>query len=163
MTINAECQLQLHNFPMDEHSCPLVFSSCEYSHTQIHTHTHTHTDGDISEMLSRLAVGISTQGPSVIDTFGVSANRRLGDFVNHSALDWSRLEPLTFRFSRKVRAAARIFAGLIRELNESCSLTFNFYLFLGWTLTLHLHFPSTQAAAQPVDKAAPSLFVSLKK
>ncbi|KAK5604278.1 hypothetical protein CRENBAI_020155 [Crenichthys baileyi] len=31
LTINAECQLQLHNFPMDEHSCPLVFSSCEYT------------------------------------------------------------------------------------------------------------------------------------
>lgn len=31
LTINAECQLQLHNFPMDEHSCPLIFSSCEYA------------------------------------------------------------------------------------------------------------------------------------
>ncbi|KAG2456344.1 GBRG3 protein, partial [Polypterus senegalus] len=30
LTINAECQLQLHNFPMDEHSCPLIFSSCKY-------------------------------------------------------------------------------------------------------------------------------------
>ncbi|XP_077199542.1 gamma-aminobutyric acid receptor subunit gamma-3 isoform X3 [Paroedura picta] len=30
LTINAECQLQLHNFPMDKHSCPLVFSSCDY-------------------------------------------------------------------------------------------------------------------------------------
>ncbi|XP_034036520.1 gamma-aminobutyric acid receptor subunit gamma-3 [Thalassophryne amazonica] len=30
MTINAECQLQLHNFPMDTHSCPLIFSSYGY-------------------------------------------------------------------------------------------------------------------------------------
>nr|XP_020465541.1 gamma-aminobutyric acid receptor subunit gamma-3 isoform X2 [Monopterus albus] len=30
LTINAECQLQLHNFPMDEHSCPLIFSSWDY-------------------------------------------------------------------------------------------------------------------------------------
>ncbi|XP_024899287.1 gamma-aminobutyric acid receptor subunit gamma-3 [Pteropus alecto] len=30
LTINAECQLQLHNFPMDEHSCPLTFSSYGY-------------------------------------------------------------------------------------------------------------------------------------
>ncbi|XP_078246467.1 gamma-aminobutyric acid receptor subunit gamma-3 isoform X3 [Pogona vitticeps] len=30
LTINAECQLQLHNFPMDKHSCPLIFSSCDY-------------------------------------------------------------------------------------------------------------------------------------
>ncbi|XP_061540046.1 gamma-aminobutyric acid receptor subunit gamma-3 isoform X2 [Phycodurus eques] len=30
LTINAECQLQLHNFPMDQHSCPLIFSSYGY-------------------------------------------------------------------------------------------------------------------------------------
>ncbi|KTG31193.1 hypothetical protein cypCar_00015362 [Cyprinus carpio] len=30
LTINAECYLKLHNFPMDEHSCPLEFSSWEY-------------------------------------------------------------------------------------------------------------------------------------
>ncbi|XP_059534390.1 gamma-aminobutyric acid receptor subunit gamma-3 isoform X1 [Myotis daubentonii] len=30
LTINAECQLQLHHFPMDEHSCPLIFSSYGY-------------------------------------------------------------------------------------------------------------------------------------
>ncbi|XP_055417928.1 gamma-aminobutyric acid receptor subunit gamma-2 isoform X4 [Bubalus kerabau] len=30
LTIDAECQLQLHNFPMDEHSCPLEFSSWDY-------------------------------------------------------------------------------------------------------------------------------------
>lgn len=31
LTIEAECLLQLQNFPMDTHSCPLVFSSCEYT------------------------------------------------------------------------------------------------------------------------------------
>ncbi|XP_014837255.1 PREDICTED: gamma-aminobutyric acid receptor subunit gamma-3 [Poecilia mexicana] len=35
LTINAECQLQLHNFPMDEHSCPLVFSSYGYSQDEM--------------------------------------------------------------------------------------------------------------------------------
>lgn len=32
LTIEAECLLQLQNFPMDTHSCPLVFSSCEYTY-----------------------------------------------------------------------------------------------------------------------------------
>uniref|UniRef100_A0A8C9LJV2 Gamma-aminobutyric acid receptor subunit gamma-2 n=1 Tax=Piliocolobus tephrosceles TaxID=591936 RepID=A0A8C9LJV2_9PRIM len=34
LTIDAECQLQLHNFPMDEHSCPLEFSSWSHSVAQ---------------------------------------------------------------------------------------------------------------------------------
>ncbi|KAF3841095.1 hypothetical protein F7725_006957 [Dissostichus mawsoni] len=32
LTIDAECQLKLNNFPMDEHSCPLEFSSCKFGH-----------------------------------------------------------------------------------------------------------------------------------
>ncbi|KAI5606848.1 gamma-aminobutyric acid receptor subunit gamma-1 isoform X2 [Silurus asotus] len=35
LTINAECYLKLHNFPMDEHSCPLEFSSYGYPKNEI--------------------------------------------------------------------------------------------------------------------------------
>ncbi|XP_077572297.1 gamma-aminobutyric acid receptor subunit gamma-3 [Stigmatopora nigra] len=35
LTINAECQLRLHNFPMDQHSCPLVFSSYGYPRDEL--------------------------------------------------------------------------------------------------------------------------------
>ncbi|KAK9406690.1 GABRG2: Gamma-aminobutyric acid type A receptor gamma2 subunit, partial [Crotalus adamanteus] len=35
LTIDAECQLQLYNFPMDEHSCPLAFSSYGYPKEEI--------------------------------------------------------------------------------------------------------------------------------
>nr|XP_033802246.1 gamma-aminobutyric acid receptor subunit gamma-4-like isoform X2 [Geotrypetes seraphini] len=35
LTIEAECQLQLQNFPMDTHSCPLVFSSYGYPKEEI--------------------------------------------------------------------------------------------------------------------------------
>ncbi|XP_029463195.1 gamma-aminobutyric acid receptor subunit gamma-4-like [Rhinatrema bivittatum] len=35
LTIEAECQLQLQNFPMDTHSCPLVFSSYGYPREEI--------------------------------------------------------------------------------------------------------------------------------
>ncbi|XP_026713933.1 gamma-aminobutyric acid receptor subunit gamma-2 isoform X3 [Athene cunicularia] len=35
LTIDAECQLQLHNFPMDAHSCPLEFSSYGYPREEI--------------------------------------------------------------------------------------------------------------------------------
>ncbi|XP_067844335.1 gamma-aminobutyric acid receptor subunit gamma-1 [Heptranchias perlo] len=35
LTINAECYLQLHDFPMDQHSCPLEFSSYGYPKNEI--------------------------------------------------------------------------------------------------------------------------------
>uniref|UniRef100_A0A8C4RP56 Gamma-aminobutyric acid type A receptor subunit gamma1 n=1 Tax=Erpetoichthys calabaricus TaxID=27687 RepID=A0A8C4RP56_ERPCA len=35
LTINAECYLKLHNFPMDVHSCPLEFSSYGYPKNEI--------------------------------------------------------------------------------------------------------------------------------
>ncbi|XP_058862406.1 gamma-aminobutyric acid receptor subunit gamma-1 [Acipenser ruthenus] len=35
LTINAECYLNLHDFPMDEHSCPLEFSSYGYPKNEI--------------------------------------------------------------------------------------------------------------------------------
>ncbi|XP_060102289.1 gamma-aminobutyric acid receptor subunit gamma-1 isoform X2 [Heteronotia binoei] len=35
LTINAECYLKLHNFPMDAHSCPLEFSSYGYPKNEI--------------------------------------------------------------------------------------------------------------------------------
>ena len=31
LTISAECPMQLEDFPMDAHACPLKFGSCEYT------------------------------------------------------------------------------------------------------------------------------------
>lgn len=36
LTIDAECLLKLNNFPMDEHSCPLAFSSCKFKAISSH-------------------------------------------------------------------------------------------------------------------------------
>uniref|UniRef100_A0A3B3RPP6 Gamma-aminobutyric acid type A receptor subunit alpha2 n=1 Tax=Paramormyrops kingsleyae TaxID=1676925 RepID=A0A3B3RPP6_9TELE len=42
LTVQAECPMHLEDFPMDSHSCPLKFGSCEYTHTHTRTHSVTH-------------------------------------------------------------------------------------------------------------------------
>ncbi|XP_068165894.1 gamma-aminobutyric acid receptor subunit gamma-3-like [Antennarius striatus] len=93
MTINAECQLQLHNFPMDEHSCPLVFSSYGYPRDEIlykWAHNSVATSDqkywrlyqfDFMGLRNTTDVLTTTAGDYVLMTVYFDLSRRMGYFT----------------------------------------------------------------------------------
>ncbi|XP_004629527.1 gamma-aminobutyric acid receptor subunit gamma-2 [Octodon degus] len=93
LTIDAECQLQLHNFPMDEHSCPLEFSSYGYPREEI-VYQWKHSSVEVGDTRSwRLYqfsfVGLrnttevvkTTSGDYVVMSVYFDLSRRMGYFT----------------------------------------------------------------------------------
>uniref|UniRef100_A0A673AP06 Gamma-aminobutyric acid receptor subunit gamma-2 n=1 Tax=Sphaeramia orbicularis TaxID=375764 RepID=A0A673AP06_9TELE len=85
LTIDAECQLKLNNFPMDEHSCPLEFSSCKFGHMltpycftppSLHAYKYTHCgfEKETSELNE-------DTGDYVVLTVFFDLSRRMGYFT----------------------------------------------------------------------------------
>ncbi|XP_028300067.1 gamma-aminobutyric acid receptor subunit gamma-3 [Gouania willdenowi] len=93
LTINAECQLQLHNFPMDEHSCPLVFSSYGYPRDEIIYKWRKNSVETADQKLWRLyqfdfmglrnttEIITTTAGDYVVMTVYFDLSRRMGYFT----------------------------------------------------------------------------------
>uniref|UniRef100_A0A3B3D0H4 Gamma-aminobutyric acid receptor subunit gamma-3 n=1 Tax=Oryzias melastigma TaxID=30732 RepID=A0A3B3D0H4_ORYME len=93
LTINAECQLQLHNFPMDEHSCPLVFSSYGYPQDEMIYKWRRNSVAAADQKLWRLYqfdfMGLrnttdiikTTAGDYVVMTVYFDLSRRMGYFT----------------------------------------------------------------------------------
>uniref|UniRef100_A0A3P9LCU6 Gamma-aminobutyric acid type A receptor gamma3 subunit n=1 Tax=Oryzias latipes TaxID=8090 RepID=A0A3P9LCU6_ORYLA len=93
LTINAECQLQLHNFPMDEHSCPLIFSSYGYPQDEMIYKWRRNSVAAADQKLWRLYqfdfMGLrnttdiikTTAGDYVVMTVFFNLSRRMGYFT----------------------------------------------------------------------------------
>ncbi|RVE74050.1 hypothetical protein OJAV_G00037530 [Oryzias javanicus] len=93
LTINAECQLQLHNFPMDEHSCPLIFSSYGYPQDEMIYKWRRNSVAAADQKLWRLYqfdfMGLrnttdiikTTAGDYVVMTVYFDLSRRMGYFT----------------------------------------------------------------------------------
>uniref|UniRef100_A0A8C7YD54 Gamma-aminobutyric acid receptor subunit gamma-3 n=1 Tax=Oryzias sinensis TaxID=183150 RepID=A0A8C7YD54_9TELE len=82
LTINAECQLQLHNFPMDEHSCPLIFSSCKYFRPEVSSNEENKLKCcDLCFLFYFLVLFLSSTGDYVVMTVFFNLSRRMGYFT----------------------------------------------------------------------------------
>nr|8BHG_B Chain B, Gamma-aminobutyric acid receptor subunit gamma-2 [Homo sapiens] len=124
LTIDAECQLQLHNFPMDEHSCPLEFSSYGYPREEI-VYQWKRSSVEVGDTRSwRLYqfsfVGLrnttevvkTTSGDYVVMSVYFDLSRRIGYFVIQTYLPCIMtviLSQVSFWLNRESVAARTVF------------------------------------------------------
>ncbi|XP_072433100.1 gamma-aminobutyric acid receptor subunit alpha-5 isoform X2 [Chiloscyllium punctatum] len=125
LTISAECPMQLEDFPMDVHACPLKFGSCEYVIMTAHFHLkrkigyfviQTYLPCIMTVILSQMSFWLNRESVPARTVFGVttvltmttlsiSARNSLPKVAYATAMDWFIAVCYAFVFSALIEFA----------------------------------------------------------
>ncbi|XP_065533700.1 gamma-aminobutyric acid receptor subunit alpha-5 isoform X2 [Lathamus discolor] len=125
LTISAECPMQLEDFPMDAHACPLKFGSCEYTIMTAHFHLkrkigyfviQTYLPCIMTVILSQVSFWLNRESVPARTVFGVttvltmttlsiSARNSLPKVAYATAMDWFIAVCYAFVFSALIEFA----------------------------------------------------------
>ncbi|XP_069492699.1 gamma-aminobutyric acid receptor subunit alpha-5 isoform X2 [Ambystoma mexicanum] len=125
LTISAECPMQLEDFPMDAHACPLKFGSCEYTVMTAHFHLkrkigyfviQTYLPCIMTVILSQVSFWLNRESVPARTVFGVttvltmttlsiSARNSLPKVAYATAMDWFIAVCYAFVFSALIEFA----------------------------------------------------------
>ncbi|XP_036188747.1 gamma-aminobutyric acid receptor subunit alpha-2 isoform X1 [Myotis myotis] len=125
LTVQAECPMHLEDFPMDAHSCPLKFGSCEYTVMTAHFHLkrkigyfviQTYLPCIMTVILSQVSFWLNRESVPARTVFGVttvltmttlsiSARNSLPKVAYATAMDWFIAVCYAFVFSALIEFA----------------------------------------------------------
>ncbi|KTG02147.1 hypothetical protein cypCar_00011717 [Cyprinus carpio] len=125
LTVQAECPMHLEDFPMDFHSCPLKFGSCEYTVMTAHFHLkrkigyfviQTYLPCIMTVILSQVSFWLNRESVPARTVFGVttvltmttlsiSARNSLPKVAYATAMDWFIAVCYAFVFSALIEFA----------------------------------------------------------
>ncbi|KAM9786908.1 gamma-aminobutyric acid receptor subunit alpha-2 isoform X3 [Syngnathus typhle] len=125
LTVQAECPMHLEDFPMDSHSCPLKFGSCEYTVMTAHFHLkrkigyfviQTYLPCIMTVILSQVSFWLNRESVPARTVFGVttvltmttlsiSARNSLPKVAYATAMDWFIAVCYAFVFSALIEFA----------------------------------------------------------
>ncbi|XP_067349497.1 gamma-aminobutyric acid receptor subunit alpha-5-like isoform X2 [Channa argus] len=125
LTISAECPMQLEDFPMDAHACPLKFGSCQYTVMMAHFYLkrkigyfviQTYMPCFMTVILSQVSFWLNRESVPARTVFGVttvltmttlsiSARNSLPKVAYATAMDWFIAVCYAFVFSALIEFA----------------------------------------------------------
>ncbi|XP_061745800.1 gamma-aminobutyric acid receptor subunit alpha-5-like isoform X2 [Nerophis ophidion] len=124
LTILAECPMQLKDFPMDDHLCPLKFGSCQYRVMTVHFYVkrnfgylviQTYIPCFMTVILSQVSFWLNRDSVSARTVFGVttvltmtiviSARNSIPKVAYATAMDWFIAVCYAFVFSALIEFA----------------------------------------------------------